>query len=78
MSLPDHTPYLWRYRRGLALGLVSSHSEGSRPGAALPLMIRGAIDSFRRGVDSDGVALFAGLLVALVASSKACSNSGCA
>jgi ATP-binding cassette subfamily B protein len=56
-------PYLWRYRRGLLLGLVSLILKDVA-GAALPLMIRGAIDSLPRGV-MGRVAMFAGLLVLL-------------
>ena len=41
-------PYLWRYRRGLALGLGSLILK-DLAGAALPLMIRGAIDALNQG-----------------------------
>jgi ATP-binding cassette, subfamily B, multidrug efflux pump len=56
-------PYLRRYRRGLALGLGSLILK-DLAGAALPLMIRGAIDALPTGLMAR-VGLFAGLLVVL-------------
>lgn len=41
-------PYLWRYRRGLALGMGSLLLK-DLAGAGLPLMIRGAIDALSAG-----------------------------
>jgi ATP-binding cassette, subfamily B, multidrug efflux pump len=55
-------PYLRRYRRGLVLGLASLILK-DLAGAALPLMIRGAIDALPQGV-MGRVVLFASLLVA--------------
>ena len=56
-------PYIWRYRRGLGLGLASLILQDLAK-ACLPLMIRNAIDALPQGVWSR-VVLFAGLLVAL-------------
>src|SRR5262249_9580836 len=56
-------PYLWRYRRGMFLGLGALILKDVA-GAALPLMIRGAIDALPLG-HPGRVAMFAGLLVAL-------------
>src|SRR5260370_17884525 len=57
-------PYLWRYRRGLALGM-GSLIEKDIIGAALPLVIRSGVDSltsgFRLGILFQFAALLAGL-----------------
>ena len=57
-------PYLWRYQRGLALGMGSLIAKDII-GAALPLVIRGGVDSltsgFRLGIMFRFAALLAGL-----------------
>jgi len=57
-------PYLWRYRRGLALGMGSLIAKDII-GAALPLVIRSGVDSltsgFRLGILFQFAALLAGL-----------------
>src|ERR1700730_4627474 len=57
-------PYLWRYRRGLALGMGSLLVEDVMQ-AALPLVIGSAIDSLTSGFRLALVFEFAALLVAL-------------
>lgn len=57
-------PYLWRYRRGLTLGM-SALLIKDLLAAALPLVIRGGVDSLTRGFRLALVFEFAGLLVAL-------------
>ncbi len=59
-------PYLWRYRRGLALGLAALVLK-DLAGAAQPLVIKSAIDSLTGGVRLNAVVQFALLLVALAA-----------
>src|ERR1700686_5180222 len=57
-------PYLWRYRRGLALGMGSLLVKDVMQ-AALPLVIRSAIDSLTSGFRLALVFEFAALLVVL-------------
>ncbi len=57
-------PYLWRYRAGLALGLAALLLKDVAA-AAMPLMIKGAIDSLTAGFGARRLLLFAGYLVAL-------------
>jgi len=57
-------PYLWRYRRALALGMGSLVLNDILKGA-LPLAIRSGVDSLARGFRLDRVFEFAGLLVLL-------------
>jgi len=57
-------PYLWRYRRGLALGMGALILKDLLS-AALPLVIRGGVDSLTRGFRLQLVFEFAALLVAL-------------
>src|SRR5579862_8802038 len=57
-------PYLWRYRRGLALGMCALVLKDLLA-AALPLVIRGGVDSLTRGFRIQLVFEFAALLVAL-------------
>ncbi len=57
-------PYLWRYRRGLALGMGSLIMKDV-VSAALPLVIRGGVDSLTAGFRIQIVFEFAALLVGL-------------
>src|SRR5438552_3003372 len=57
-------PYLWRYRRGLALGMGSLLIRDLLH-AALPLVIRSGVDSITRGFRIGLVFEFAALLVGL-------------
>src|ERR1700730_5313206 len=57
-------PYLWRYRRGLALGMGALLVKDVMQ-AALPLVIRSGIDSLTCGFGLSLVFEFAALLVAL-------------
>src|SRR5713226_4571198 len=57
-------PYLWRYRRGLALGMGSLVVKDI-VAAALPLVIRSGVDSLTGGFRMSLVFEFAGLLVGL-------------
>src|SRR5690349_24072162 len=57
-------PYVWRYRRGLALGMGSLIAKDI-VGAALPLVIRGGVDSLTRGFRIEIMFRFAALLVGL-------------
>ena len=57
-------PYLWRYRRGLALGMGSLVVKDI-VGAALPLVIRSGVDSLTRGFRIGLVFQLAALLVGL-------------
>ena len=57
-------PYLKRYRRGLALGLAALVLKDVAA-AALPLMIRGAIDALTKGEPPSRFLRFSGLLVAI-------------
>lgn len=59
-------PYLWRYRRGLALGLGALVLKDLFA-AALPLLIRAGIDSIAGGLHLPALLGFCGLLVALAA-----------
>ena len=60
-SLHTVRKYLWRYRRGMALGGLCLVMKDLAQ-ALQPLMIRGAVDSFRSGA---AFVRFAGYLVAL-------------
>jgi ATP-binding cassette subfamily B protein len=60
-QLRSLSPYLWRYRWGLARGLTSLILK-DLAGAALPLMIRGAVDALP-GHAPRHVFFYAGLLV---------------
>ena len=57
-------PYLWRYRRGLALGAAALISRDVTA-ALLPLAIRGGIDSLTTGFRLESLLLFCGLLLGL-------------
>ncbi|HWQ52208.1 MAG TPA: ABC transporter ATP-binding protein [Bryobacteraceae bacterium] len=57
-------PYLWRYRRGLAVGM-SALLLKDLAAAAMPLMIRGAIDSLTAGLGPEKFLRFAAYLVGL-------------
>ena len=57
-------PYLWRYRRGLTLGMGALLIKDLLA-AALPLVIRSGVDSLTRGFRIGLVFQFAALLVAL-------------
>jgi ATP-binding cassette subfamily B multidrug efflux pump len=59
-------PYLWRYRRGFALGFASLAIKDLL-GAALPLAMRGAIDRLTRGGGLRMVAAFCGLMILISA-----------
>src|SRR5262245_6865266 len=57
-------PYLWRYRRGLFLGMGALVIK-DLAGAALPLMIRNAIDSLTQRLGPSVFLKFAAYLVGL-------------
>ena len=57
-------PYVWRHRRGFLLGIGSLVVKDVL-GAALPLVIRGGIDSLTAGFRIGKVFQFAGALIAL-------------
>ena len=57
-------PYLWRYRRGLALGLGSLLLKDVFS-AALPLVIRSGVDSLTNGFRLERVFVLAAILVGL-------------
>ncbi len=57
-------PYLWRYRHGIALGMGALILKDIA-GAALPLMIRGAIDALTLGRGASIFLRFAAFLVGL-------------
>lgn len=59
-------PYLWRYRRGLTLGVGALLSRNVAA-AVLPLMIRSGIDTLTTGFRVGGLLLFCGLLLGLSA-----------
>jgi ATP-binding cassette subfamily B protein len=59
-------PYLWRYRRGFALGFASLAIKDLL-GAALPLAMRGAIDRLTRGGGLRLVVAFCGLMILISA-----------
>jgi ATP-binding cassette, subfamily B, multidrug efflux pump len=59
-------PYLWRYRRGMALGLGALVMK-DLCGATLPFLIGQGIDTVVRGFSLTNVVWFAGALVALSA-----------
>jgi len=57
-------PYLWRYRRGFALGMLALALKDLAAISA-PLVIRAAVDGFSHGVPLRQIWLFAGFLVAI-------------
>ena len=57
-------PYLWKYRRGLALGMGSLLMTDLTK-AALPLALRSGIDSLMKGFRLSLVFEFAALVVLL-------------
>ncbi len=57
-------PYLWRHRRGVALGMGALLLKDVL-GAALPLAIRSGVDSLTSGFRIEKIFQFAGLLVGL-------------
>ena len=57
-------PYLWRYRRGMALGMGSLILKDG-VSASLPLVIRGGVDSLTSGFKIQLVFEFAAVLVVL-------------
>jgi ATP-binding cassette subfamily B protein len=57
-------PYLWRYRKGLAVGIGALIIKDVA-GAGLPLAIRSGVDALTRGFSLSIVFEFAGLIVAL-------------
>ncbi len=57
-------PYLWRYRKGLALGLGALVLK-DLASAALPLMIRGAVDALTNGMQAAAFLKFAAALAGL-------------
>lgn len=59
-------PYLYRYRKGLALGFAALLMKDLM-GAAIPLAIRQGVDGLTRGFSLHGVFLFAGAMLALSA-----------
>jgi ATP-binding cassette subfamily B protein len=59
-------PYLWKYRRGLATGMSALVLKDIF-GAAMPLVIRGGVDSFTAGLRLATVLKFAMLLALLSA-----------
>ena len=59
-------PYLWRYRRGFALGFASLTMKDVL-GAALPLAMRAAIDRLTQGGELRMVAAFCGLMILISA-----------
>ena len=63
-TLKTAWPYLWRYRRRLALGLGALLMKDLF-GVAVPLMIRSAVDSVTAGFTMAVVGKFAGFLLAL-------------
>jgi ATP-binding cassette subfamily B protein len=54
-------PYVWRYRRGLAVGMGALVLK-DLAAASLPLLIRGAIDALTQGAAPSRFLLFAGYL----------------
>ncbi len=59
-------PYLWRYRRGFALGFASLAMKDVLA-AALPLAMRAAIDRLTRGGELKMVAAFCGVMILISA-----------
>jgi ATP-binding cassette subfamily B multidrug efflux pump len=57
-------PYVWRYRKGMALGIGALILKDVL-GATLPLVMRSGVDSLTRSPPSRVVLQYAGLLVAL-------------
>ena len=65
-TLKTLRPYLWRYRRGFALGMGALVLKDVF-GASLPLVMRSGIDSLQQGFSLTVVMQFAGALVLLSA-----------
>src|SRR5437870_4644450 len=63
-SLRPLWPYLWRYRRGFALGFLALALKDVAHVSA-PLMIRAAVDRFTQGAPAAQIWRFAGYLVAI-------------
>jgi ATP-binding cassette subfamily B protein len=63
-SLATLRKYLWRYRWGMALGLLCLVLKDLAQ-AAQPLMIRGAVDALTKSLGARAAVRFAGYLVAL-------------
>jgi ATP-binding cassette subfamily B multidrug efflux pump len=63
-SLATLRKYLWRYRWGMALGLLCLVLKDLAQ-AAQPLMIRGAVDALTKSLGARAAVQFAGYLVAL-------------
>lgn len=59
-------PYLWRYRRGFALGMGALVLKDLL-GAVIPLLMRAGIDSLNKGIRLDAVLWFAASLVGVSA-----------
>jgi ATP-binding cassette subfamily B protein len=59
-------PYLWKYRRGMAIGMGALVLKDIF-GAVMPLVIRGGVDSFTAGLRLTTVLKFAALLALLSA-----------
>ena len=57
-------PYVWRYRKGMALGIGALILKDVL-GAMLPLMIRNGVDSLTHGFPLRVVLRYAALLAAL-------------
>src|SRR5579872_2901358 len=58
------SPYVWRYRKGMLLGLGALILKGVF-GALLPLAMRGGVDSLTQGAALRMVLLYAGIMIAL-------------
>jgi ATP-binding cassette subfamily B multidrug efflux pump len=63
-SLATLRKYLWRYRWGMALGLLCLVLKDLAQ-AAQPLMIRGAVDALTKSLETRAAVRFAGYLVGL-------------
>src|SRR5689334_14914550 len=63
-SLRPLWPYLWRYRRGFALGLLALALKDVAAVTA-PIVIRTAVDRFSRGAAASEIWILAGYLVGL-------------
>src|ERR1017187_3204956 len=63
-SLATIRPYLWRYRWGMALGLLCLVIKDVAQ-AGQPLMIRGAVDAFSKHLGSSAFVRFAVYLLGL-------------
>ncbi len=63
-SLRTVFPYLWRYRRGLALGMAALIIKDAAA-ATLPLMIKGAIDTLTNHQGTTRLLWFTGVLLGI-------------